>query len=173
MTENGVVTASTDAGMLALWCASTFDRITDYDTWESELYDRLDAAISGGELVPINIGSDGAYGVRIAVAPDVLSERESRHAWLTSDPYLLVVTGEEAALSGIEHVGDPEAATARVPLAAGRYQVRVTVVDWDQDPESVGSDGRPTANALPDFVVQVVPESGRQSYRASRRRSTR
>ena len=105
----------------------------------------------------------------MAVAPDVLSERESRHAWLTSDPYLLVVTGQEAALSGIEHVGHPEAAVARVPLASGRYQVRVTVIDWDQDPESVGPNGRPSANALPDFVVQVVPESGRQGYRVLQR----
>ena len=160
-----MVTASTDAGMLAFWCASSFAEIVDYDTWEARLLDRVGIAVSRGELVPINIGYDGAYGVRVAVAPDTLSDRESRYAFVTSDPYLLVVTGEEAALSGIEHVGRPEDAVLRVPLSAGRYSVRVTVVEWDRDPESVGPDGGPTENSLPDFVVQVAPETGTPAYR--------
>ena len=165
MSEHGVVTASTDAGMLALWCAATFDGIVDYESWESRVEDRLGAAISAGELVPVNIRSDGAYGVRVAVAPDTLSPRESQLAFVTSAPYLLVVTGDGAALSGIEHVGSPESAAVQVPLPAGRYEVRVTVVEWDRDPASVGPDGGPTADALPDFVVHIAPETGHEVYR--------
>ncbi|WP_456787620.1 hypothetical protein [Cellulomonas sp. P5_C5] len=165
MTEHAVVTAHTDAGMLALWCVATFDGIDGYDAWASRVEDRVGAAISGGELVPVNIRSDGAYGVRVAVSPDTLTERESRYTFVSSEPYLLVVTGEEAALSGIEHIGYPADAAVRVPLPAGRYAVRVTVLDWDRDPESVGPDGEPTKDALPDFVVHIAPETGQEVYR--------
>src|SRR5215472_3689453 len=112
-----------------------------------------------GELVPVNIGSDRAWGVRVAVAPDGLTERERTYAVVTSEPYLLVVTGGEACLSGIEAVGDPAFAALRIPLADGRYAVRSTVVAWDGEPGALGADRRPTASALPDFVIQIAAES--------------
>lgn len=161
----GVVTAATDAGMLALWCPSAFAAVDGYLAWETHVHDRLPAAIAAGELVPLNIGHDGAYGVRVALTPPALSEREARYAFMTSDPYLLVVAGGEVCLSGLEDVGEPEYADARIPLPPGRYSARVTMVDWDREPGSTGPDGRPTAQALPDYVVVVAPEDGTETYR--------
>jgi len=53
MSTQGTVTASTDAGMLALWCASTFEGVDDYNAWESRVEDRIDEAIADGEFVPV------------------------------------------------------------------------------------------------------------------------
>jgi hypothetical protein len=168
MTEStGVVTAATDAGMVALWCPATFAAVDGYPAWETHVHERLPAAIASGELVPLNIGHDGAYGVRVAVAPEGLSEREARYAFVTSEPYLLVVVGDEACLSGLEDVGDPEYADARIPLPRGRYAARVTVLDWERDPESTGPDGTPTEHALPDYVVVLTPEDGTETYRTA------
>ena len=84
---------------------------------------------------------------------------------MTSEPYLLVVTGEEACLSGLESVGDRAQAALRIHLKDGRYSVRTTLVAWDEEPDSKGSDGRPTATALPDFVIALAPEQGTGVYR--------
>jgi hypothetical protein len=78
--------------------------------------------------VPINIQSDGAFGVRVATAPPDLTEREQAYAVVKSDPYLLAVRGGELCLSGIEGVGDTTRAPLRVTLADGRYTVRATLV---------------------------------------------
>jgi len=96
--------------------------------------------------VPVNIGSDGAWGVRVAVAPDGLTERERTYAIVTSEPYLLVVSGGEAFLSGIEAVGDPAFAALRIPLADGRYAVRSTIAAWSEEPGALAPDGRPAAS---------------------------
>jgi hypothetical protein len=163
--SGGVVTASSDAGMLALRDASVFEDVEGYVAWEERVNERLPEAIRAGELVPLNIGFDGAWGVRVAVAPDGLTERESQYAFVTSDPYLLVISGGTACLSGLETVGDPDAAALSVPLAAGRYAVRTTLVAWDEEPGSKGPDGSPTSTALPDFVVRIEPASGTESFR--------
>ena len=37
--------------------------------------------------------------------------------------------------------------------------VTMHVVDWEADPESVGPDGQPADDALPDFVVLLSPDT--------------
>jgi hypothetical protein len=116
--------------------------------------------------VPINIQSDGAFGVRVATAPPDLTEREQAYAVVKSDPYLLAVRGGELCLSGIEGVGDTTRAPLRVTLADGRYTVRATLVAWDEEPGGRGPDGSPTDTALPDFVLQISPETDPEQYRS-------
>jgi hypothetical protein len=163
--SSGVVTVPTDAGMLCVWCPAYFDDVDDYDAWETRVNDRLSDVISAGELVPVNIQSDGAFGVRVATAPLSLTEREQSYAVVTSEPYLLAVTGGELCVSGIEGVGDPVRAPLRVNLPDGRYAVRATIVAWDDEPGGLGSDGHPAEDALPDFVLQISPEAGLEQYR--------
>ena len=79
--------------MLALWRGTAFTDIDGYEVWEERVNDRLADAIRSGELVPIGIQGDGAFGVRIAVAPDGATDRENRYAVVTSEPYLLVADG--------------------------------------------------------------------------------
>lgn len=165
MADDGVVPGRTDAGMLSVWCPRPFASVNGYDAWEQYVNDRLQDAIANGELVPVNIGSEGAWGVRVAIAPDGLTERERTYAVVTSEPYLLVVSGGEACLSGIEAVGDPASAALRLPPAGGRYAVRSTIVAWNEEPGALATDGRPAASALPDFAVQIEPESGTEKYR--------
>lgn len=165
MPDDGVVAVRTDAGMLTVWCPRPIASVDGYDAWEQYVNDRLQDAIANGELVPVTIGSDGAWGVRVAVAPEGLTERERTYAVVTSEPYLLVVSGGEACLSGIEAVGDPASAPLRFPLADGRYAVRSTIVAWNEEPGAIGADGRPIASALSDFVVQIARELGTEKYR--------
>lgn len=153
MADDGVVVVRTDAGMLSVWCPRPFASVNGYDAWEQYVNDRLQDAIASGELVPVNIGSDGSWGVRVAIAPDGLTERERAYAVITSEPYLLVVSGGEACLSGIEGAGDPAFAALRFPLADGRYAVRSTIVAWNEEPGALAADGRRAASALSDFVV--------------------
>ena len=119
-----MATAVTDAGMLCVWCPEYFRDVDGYDAWETRVNERLGDAISAGELVPVNIQSDGAFGIRVAIAPPDLTEREHTYAVVTSEPYLLAVTGGELCLSGIEGVGDADRAPFRVTLVDGRYAVR-------------------------------------------------
>jgi hypothetical protein len=166
MTDRGVVTAATDAGMLSLWCPAYFRDVDGYDVWETRVNERLGDAISAGELIPVNIGSDGAFGVRVAIDPPNLTERERAHRVVTSEPYLLAVAGQEVCLSGIEAIGDTDQAPFRATIPDGRYSVRATIIAWDEEPGGVGPDGHPTEDALPDFVVQIAPETGTEQYRA-------
>jgi hypothetical protein len=165
MSDTGVVTAATDAGMLCVWCPVYFGDVDGYDAWETRVNERLSDAISAGELVPVNIRSDGAFGVRVATDPPDLTERERTYAVVTSEPYLLEVTGGELCLSGIEGVGDSDRAPLRVTLPDARYAVRATIVAWDEEPGGRGPDGKPAEGALPDFVLQISPEDGSEQYR--------
>jgi hypothetical protein len=151
--------------MLSVWCPRPFASVNGYDDWEQYVKDRLQDAIATGELVPINIGPDGAWGVRVAIAPDGLTERERTYAVVTSEPYLPAVSGGDASLSGIEAVGDPASAALRFLLADGRYAVRSTIVAWNEEPSALTADGRSTTSALSDFVVQIEPELGTEKYR--------
>jgi hypothetical protein len=68
--------------------------------------------------VPINIQSDGAFGVRLTVASDQLSDRERAYALVSSEPYLLAVTGgdvssAESKPSGRRQRRDPRAIADR------------------------------------------------------------
>jgi hypothetical protein len=156
--------AWTDAGMCALWNPDRFTSVVDYDTWERELYadENLLRHVEHGDLVPINLGFDSAFGFSVRIGPlseATLTEREGRYRFVSSDPYLYVSDGE-LCVSGLEHISaDPEPQTAtRVPLAPGRYQVIVHFLDWEAEPGALNQSGQPTAQALPDFVVLISPE---------------
>lgn len=110
-------------------------------------------------------GRTAPGGARVAIAPEGLTERERTYAAVTSEPYLLVISGGEGCLSGIEAVGDPASAALRFPLADGRCAVRSTIVAWNEEPGALAAGGRPTASALSDFVVQIEPEVGTEMYR--------
>ena len=48
--------------MLSVWSPRPFASVNGHDAWEQYVNDRLQHAIADGELVPINIGSDGVWG---------------------------------------------------------------------------------------------------------------
>jgi len=129
----GTSMSFTDAGMLALWNPRRFADIVDYESWERQLYDDDDILrhVRDGHLVPVNIGGDGAFDFTVRTATDgdaTPTEREARHLWLSSAPYLLVSEGK-VCLSGLEHIGaglEYEAAK-RIPLRAGRYKVVIHI----------------------------------------------
>jgi hypothetical protein len=163
----------TDAGMLALWAPEPFAGVTDEDTWDAELLEDEDLTrhIAAGHLVPLNVGSDGTYGVVVRVGsvsePAALTEREFRYLYLTSEPYLLVSSGR-AVVSGIEHVSGDAATGLAVAVPAGRWSVTVSVLDWELEPDAVDAGGRPASFALPDFAVLLNPERGSAAtYRTS------
>jgi hypothetical protein len=151
--------------MLALWRGSAFADVDGYDAWESRVNERLADAIASGELVPVGIQSDGAYGVRVAVAPDAPTQRETAYTVVTSEPYLLVADDGPVWLSGIEAVGDEQASPMRLSLPEGRYCVRASIIAWDGEPGAIGPDGRPGPDALPDFLVLVEPSHGCDTFR--------
>lgn len=167
MPESGVATVPTAAGMLALWRGSAFADVDGYDTWEMRVNERLAEAIELGELVPVGIQSDGAYGVRVAVAPDGPTEREDAYTVVTSEPYLLVADGSPVLVSGVEAVGDEQSSPISLSLPAGRYTVRASIIAWDDEPGAFGPDGRPRPNALPDFLILVAVSGGGDSFRTA------
>ncbi|MBA8805474.1 hypothetical protein FB382_003765 [Nocardioides ginsengisegetis] len=167
MINADVTTVATDAGMLALWRGTAFAEVNGYDAWEQRVNERLVDAIQSGELVPIGIQGDGAFGVRVAVAPDGATEREARYTVVTSEPYLLVADGGPIFLSGVEVVGDEPSSPITLSLPAGRYAVRATIVGWDEEPGARGEDGLPGPNALPDFLVGIAPSDGTETFRTS------
>ena len=153
--------------MLSVWCPRSFASVNGYDAWEQYVNDRLQDAIANGELVPVTFGSDGAWGVRVAVAPDALTERERTYAVVTSEPYLLVVSCGEACLSSVKAESNGVIRGPPISLADGRYAVRSTIVAWNEEPGTLATDGRPTASALSDFVVEIEPELGTEEYRTN------
>jgi hypothetical protein len=168
MTTEGAITetallAATDAGMHALWNPARFTSITDYPTWESALLedDDITQRIQAGELVPVNIGSDGAFQflVRVGTAgqPPSLTSRERQYLMVSSQPYLYLSDGT-ACLSGIEHIGanlGPPVTTLDVP--AGPCAVTIHLIEWDAEPGAKDALGNPAPGVLPDFVVLVSP----------------
>lgn len=157
---------ATNAGMLALWSGAAFEAVHSYEDWEDRVNERLEDAIALGEMVPVGIQGDGAFAVRVAAAPGGLTDREQQFTVVTSDPYLLVTNGP-TFLTGVESVGDRDSAPVALELGHGRYSVRVSLVAWEDEPGARDADGNPTPNALPDFVVQISPEDGAQTYRTS------
>jgi hypothetical protein len=150
----------TASGMLALWDAEPFAGIVDYDTWEAALC--LDEDISEhvrvGDLVPINIDSDGAFEVLVRYGNDpVLTEREIEHLVVSSEPYLLVSSGD-VRLSGIEGVGWADDAV-ELALGEGEFEVVLHIIDWHAEPGSTTADGKPAPHALSDFVALVSAAS--------------
>jgi hypothetical protein len=156
--------------MFGVWRASAFDHVNDLDRWEDEVAEdsALEAQIAVGAFVPINIGGDGAFqfAVRGVEALGNLSDRERSHLLVSSEPYLLVSDGV-LELGGIEAVGSYSGAEkVEIPLDSGRYAAVVHLVDWQAEPGSHGTDGNPSAGALPDFIVEIVTDvHGALKYR--------
>jgi hypothetical protein len=166
--EETVATVATDAGMLALWDPRRFTGVVDYDNWDRQLGEHEDIArhIRTGALVPINIRSDGAFGVLVRIGGlgelAHLTEREDRYRLVTSDAYLFHSSGR-LWLSGIEDVGaEPGPETVRYDLPEGRYSVVIHLIAWEDEPGSVNEDGTPSESALSDFVALVNPAAADQ-----------
>ncbi|MET9415354.1 hypothetical protein ABZY03_14455 [Streptomyces klenkii] len=165
-------TVATDAGMLVLWDSQRFEAVVDYDTWEDELLEDEDIArhIQAGALVPLNVSSDGAFGVLVrsgtAASPAGLTERETAHLLVASQPYLFVSRGR-ALVGGIEDIsGDAPDGVIEHPVPAGGYAVVVHLIDWQAEASSQDEAGRPVPGALPDFVVLLNPaQPGRETFR--------
>lgn len=161
----------TGAGMFGLWKPERFDAVTSLDEWEDQVADEtaLLAHIADGSFVPINIFADGAFQVTVRDGRGIndLSEREQRVRLVSSEPFLLISNGR-VLLGGIEAVGH-YSGTPSVPidLPPGRYSVRIHLIDWKAEPEAARPDERPSESALPDFVVQISPESGSGPFRTS------
>ncbi|NDZ77157.1 hypothetical protein G3I19_01180 [Streptomyces sp. SID10853] len=159
---NVSVPVGTGAGMCALWQPESFAEVTDLDSWEDEIAE--DAAlvrhIAAGVFVPINIGADGAFqvSVRGVSALGGLDEREQNYRLVSSTPYLLVSKGK-IELGGLEAVGSyTRAHRVEIPLDPGRYSVLVHLIDWKAEPGMLEANGKPSAGALPDFVVEIADE---------------
>ncbi|MFE7548657.1 hypothetical protein [Streptomyces gardneri] len=172
--DEAPVTVATDAGMLVLWDPKRFEAVVDYDTWEDELLDDEDIVrhIQAGALVPLNVGGDGAFSVLVrsgtAAAPARLTERETAHQLVASQPYLFVSRGR-ALVGGIEDVsGDAPDGVIEHPVPEGRHAVVVHLIDWQAEVGSQDKDGRPVPGALPDFVVLINPaQSGQGVFRTA------
>jgi hypothetical protein len=169
MTGEGAVTetefvAVTDAGMHAIWDPSRFPGVIDYQTWEHALLDdeNITRCVQAGELVPINIRSDGAFQflVRVGARRQVpaLTSRERHHLVVSSQPYLYLSCGD-ARLTGLEHIcADPDPSAPTLTIPAGPHAVTIHVIDWRAEPGALDDRGEPTSGALPDFVVLITPE---------------
>ena len=163
--------ARTDAGMLALWNPARFTAITGQQAWESALLDDQDIArhVRAGDLVPVNIGGDGAFALVVRIGPPgavALTGREQRHLAASSRPYLYLSPGA-ACLSGIEDISaDPGPAVATLAVPAGPCAVTIYLIDWAAEPGAKDHHGRPAAAALPDFVILICPAAEGTRYRA-------
>jgi hypothetical protein len=151
-------------GMHALWNPSRFTGITDYETWERALLEDGDIAqrVQAGDLVPINIGFDGArqFLVRIGTGDQVpaLTSRERQYLLVSSQPYRYLSDGT-AHLTGIEHIyADPGPDSPALTVPPGPSAVTIHLIEWDAEPGAKDAQGKPTPGALPDFVVLISPE---------------
>jgi hypothetical protein len=150
----GSYVAATAAGMCGLWQPEHFVHVASLDTWEDEVSEdqALETHIRQGAFVPLNVGGDGSF--QVTIREGSRSAREERFTLVSSDPYLLVSYGS-LMLGGLENVGSYIGGAHEFPFPAGRYSVKVHLLDWKAEPGSVGADGRPTGSALPDLVVEV------------------
>lgn len=153
---------ATSAGLFGIWSVSTFAHVDELEQWEDEVAadDSLLGHISAGAFVPINVGGNGAFqiAVRGVESPGNLSERERSYLLVSSDPYLLVSDGV-LELGGLEDVGNfTGAEKLQIPLDAGRYGAVVHLVDWESEPGGLGNDGKPSTDALPDFIVEIFSD---------------
>jgi hypothetical protein len=157
--------------MCALWQPEHFAQVADLEAWESDVAE--DAALvrhmQEGAFVPINIGGDGIFQVTVRGGQGHagLSEREARYVLVSSQPYLLDSHGT-ISLGGLESVGGSlRQDSIKVPIESGRYSVSVHLVDWKAEPGAFASTGKPSRNALPDFIVEVNDELVVAGYRTA------
>jgi hypothetical protein len=148
--------------MCAIWQPETFEfaEFEDWEDWATE-NEEIVNSIRAGSFVPINVGGDGVFQVIVRWNNGAqLTEAERRCLVASSAPYLFISKGS-FALGGLEDVGDAEfASTNQVMVDVGRYTVRIHLIDWKLDPESVAPSGKPTPTALPDFVVLLSEDEG-------------
>jgi hypothetical protein len=168
-------TAVTDAGLFALWNPSRFSQVTDYSSWEASLGDDADVAghARAGDLVPIDLDADGAFGFLIRASSEravTLTDRERLSLTASSKPYLFQSEGT-AHLSGIEYVSAaPPPATPAIGLPAGHYAVTVHLIDWAAEPGARDpSSGKQADGALPDVVVLLGPAPEDARFRSTTR----
>jgi hypothetical protein len=132
--------------LFGLWSPPPFRSIVDYDSWETELLEDKDILrhIAAGVFVPITIGGDGAFQFLARVgspsAPAELTDRGRAFRVVTSAPYLFIAN-DGAVVTGIEHVGADTKPGLHVPMAPGRWQVTVSLIDWTAEPRQ--QEGRP------------------------------
>jgi hypothetical protein len=159
---------ATGAGMFGLWQPDAFAHVTDLATWEDDVAENaaLERHIADGVFVPINIGSDGAFQFVIRGGRlNQLSERERLYRAVSSEPYLLRSKGS-VEFGGLESVGPYRGSEPTVwGLDPGRYAVVVHLIDWMAEPGAAAPDDSPLDHALPDFIVEIAPESEATSYR--------
>jgi hypothetical protein len=162
---------ATNAGMFALWDAKTFEHITDYDSWEIELCEDEDIQkhVTTGAFVPIGIGSDGCFQFVVRAGnlsqPATLSNRETSLVVVSSEPYLLLTSGN-IYISGIEKIsGDYLEELSSIRLEQGKYTVTIHMLNWEAEKGAKDTDGNPSATALSDFVVLINPEDEKIHYR--------
>jgi hypothetical protein len=146
-------TVYTGAGMHAVWDVDEFSWIKDYNSWSDQLEDESDLRrhIAAGHLVPVNIGSDGTFCLRVvgdeAAMPEP-STGQLRRTLVTSEPYRLRSTGR-IAVSGIEFVAVPDAKVHVADLPAGDYDVCVRLLNYDDVAEKT--------DEHPDFLITIGP----------------
>lgn len=103
----------------------------------------------------------------VRLTTDALTEREQRwrgHSWTFRYQvrHGKVFVSTEDSLQYVD-VGEPFPAYAKLlpdrgfALANGAYAVTVYPIRWKADPGSVTSDGKRTADALPEFVIVFKP----------------
>ncbi|MFC1759458.1 hypothetical protein ACFL2H_11940 [Planctomycetota bacterium] len=152
---------ATDAGMYGLWDLESFQDVVDYDSWSRRLEsdESILKEIGQGTFVPINVGADGASEILIRF-DEHLTERETKYRLVGSQPYSLVSSGA-FCVSGIEHVDATTAAESTsvgvIPPSAGKYDVTIHLIGWDEEPGMQLESGGPAEGALPDFIVTIVP----------------
>jgi hypothetical protein len=163
--------ARTDAGMCALWRRQAFLSFVEFEDWEDWATEtsNIEQSIESGDLVPLNVGGDGAFQVCVRFGPaPTLTPEEELLSIGASEPYLLVSDGL-IVMGGLEEVGaDGIPAHRLIDLEPGRYSAVVHLIDWKAAPGATGPDGRPSPDALPDFVVLLSSERNRaRAYRRS------
>lgn len=148
----------TDAGLCAIWQPEHFEHVTDFDSFHAELIEDQDIErhIADGAFVPINIGSDGSWEITVRVGAG-LNDREKQYLTISSEPYRLVSRGH-LELGGLENVGTYVGGATVLPIEAGTYSAIVHLLDWDAEPGSRTAEGTASANALPDFIVELHEE---------------
>jgi hypothetical protein len=151
-----------------LWARASFAALTP-ECWDDELCEDSDIArhIRARDLVPIFVGFDGAFAVEVRIGSTAaLTERESQHICVRSRGlYVLETTDSGAWVSGLEHVGADPASGFAVSVPAGSWAVDTTLIAWDDEDGSVVADGRPSADALPDFILLVRPVEAGDAFR--------
>lgn len=156
----------TDAGLCALWQPEHFEHVTDLDSFHAELIEDQDIErhIADGAFVPINIGSDGGWGMTVRVGAG-LNDREAQFLVVSSEPYRIISRGT-LGLGGLENIGSYGGGAIVLPIDVGTYSAIVHLIDWESEPGSRTEDGAISTHALPDFVVELHEEAAtRSAYR--------